>query len=146
VSKQNEETPVEILLVEDNPGDVDLTIEALEEGRVANHLSVVEDGAEALAFLRREEPYQDAPRPDLVLLDLNLPGVDGFEVLTLVKQDEQLKKIPIIVMTTSDAEHDILKSYNLHANAYVTKPLDVEEFIEVVRALEDFWLTFVRLP
>ena len=146
MSKQNEETPVEILLVEDNPGDVDLTIEALEEGRVANHLSVVEDGAEALAFLRREEPYQDAPRPDLVLLDLNLPGVDGFEVLTLVKQDEQLKKIPIIVMTTSDAEHDILKSYNLHANAYVTKPLDVEEFIEVVRALEDFWLTFVRLP
>jgi CheY-like chemotaxis protein len=138
--------PIDILLVEDNPGDVDLTIEALKDGKVRNRLSVVEDGVEAMAFLRREGKYAEAPHPDVILLDLNLPRKDGREVLAEIKADEQWKRIPVVVLTTSGSEQDILKSYNLHANCYITKPVDLEQFIEVVRAIEGFWLTIVKLP
>jgi chemotaxis family two-component system response regulator Rcp1 len=138
--------PIDILLVEDNPGDVDLTIEALKDGKVRNRLSVVEDGVEAMAFLRREGKYADAPRPDVILLDLNLPRKDGREVLAEIKADEQLRRIPVVVLTTSSSEQDILKSYDLHANCYVTKPVDLEQFLEVVKAIEGFWLTIVKLP
>jgi len=138
--------PVEVLLVEDNPGDVRLTLEALKEGKVNNHLSVVEDGVEALAFLRREGKYADASRPDLILLDLNLPKKDGREVLAEIKTDEDLKRIPVVVLTTSKAEEDILKTYNLHANCYITKPVDFDQFVIVVRLVEDFWFTIVKLP
>ena len=137
--------PVEVLLVEDNPGDVRLTLEALKDGKVNNHLSVVEDGVEALAFLRREGKYADASRPDLILLDLNLPKKDGREVLAEIKTDEDLKRIPVVVLTTSKAEEDILKTYNLHANCYITKPVDFDQFV-VVRLVEDFWFTIVKLP
>ncbi len=139
-------TPIEILLVEDNPADVRLTIEALKEGKVSNHLSVAYDGVEALEFLRKNGKYSDAPRPDLVLLDLNMPRKDGREVLEDIKTDPDLKRIPVVIMTTSKAEQDIIKSYNLHANCYVTKPIDLDQFIEVVKAVEDFWLTIVTLP
>jgi two-component system, chemotaxis family, response regulator Rcp1 len=135
-----------ILLVEDNPGDVRLTIEALKEGKILNEVSVVEDGVEALAFLRRDGKYSDARRPDLILLDLNLPKKDGREVLEEIKQDGDLKKIPVVVLTTSAAERDILRAYNLHANCYITKPVDLEQFIRVVQVIEDFWLTIVKLP
>jgi two-component system, chemotaxis family, response regulator Rcp1 len=135
-----------ILLVEDNPGDVRLTIEALKEGKILNEVSVVEDGVEALAFLRRAGKYSDARRPDLILLDLNLPKKDGREVLEEIKQDGDLKKIPVVVLTTSAAERDILRAYNLHANCYITKPVDLEQFIRVVQVIEDFWLTIVKLP
>ena len=138
--------PVEVLLVEDNPGDVRLTLEALKDGKVNNHLSVVEDGVEALAFLRREGKYADASRPDLILLDLNLPKKDGREVLAEIKTDEDLKRIPVVVLTTSKAEEDILKTYNLHANCYITKPVDFDQFVIVVRLIEDFWFTIVKLP
>ena len=138
--------PINILLVEDNPGDVRLTIEALREGKVHNHLSVARDGVEALAFLRQEAPFADAPRPDVILLDLNLPKKDGREVLAEIKADEQLRRIPVVVLTTSKAEEDILRSYALHANCYVTKPVDLEQFITVVRSIEDFWFSIVRLP
>ncbi len=138
--------PIEILLVEDNPGDVRLTLEALKEGKVSNHLSVVSDGVEALAFLRRQGTYTEAPRPDLVLLDLNLPKKDGREVLGEIKLDEALKRIPVVVLTTSRAEEDILKSYDLYANCYITKPVDLERFFTVVKSIEDFWLTVVKLP
>ncbi|SRR5579883_1281143 len=138
--------PVEILLVEDNPGDVRLTIEALRDGKVRNHLNVAVDGVEALAFLRREGQYAQAPRPDLILLDLNLPKKDGREVLAEIKADEYLKDIPVVVLTTSKADQDIARSYNLHANCYVTKPVDLEQFITVVRSIEDFWFTIVTLP
>ncbi len=138
--------PVEVLLVEDNPGDVRLTLEALKDGKVNNHLSVVEDGVEALAFLRREGKYADASRPDLILLDLNLPKKDGREVLAEIKADEDLKRIPVVVLTTSKAEEDILKTYNLHANCYITKPVDFDQFVIVVRLIEDFWFTIVKLP
>jgi CheY-like chemotaxis protein len=138
--------PIDILLVEDNPGDVDLTIEALKDGKVRNRLSVVEDGVAAMAFLRREGKYADAPRPDVILLDLNLPRKDGREVLAEIKEDEQLRRIPVVVLTTSSSEKDILKSYDLHANCYITKPVDLEQFMEVVRAIEGFWLTIVKLP
>jgi len=138
--------PVEVLLVEDNPGDVRLTLEALKDGKVNNHLSVVGDGVEALAFLRREEKYADAPRPDLVLLDLNLPKKDGRDVLAEIKKDEDLKRIPVVVLTTSKAEEDILKTYDLHANCYVTKPVDFDQFVMVVKSVEDFWFTVVKLP
>lgn len=138
--------PVDILLVEDNPGDVDLTIEALKEGKVANRLSVAEDGVEALAFLRREGRYSQAFRPDLILLVLNLPRKDGREVLAEIKADPKLKQIPIVVLTTSEAEQDIIKSYQLHANCYISKPVDLEQFIRVVKAIDDFWLTVVKLP
>ena len=138
--------PVEILLIEDNPGDVRLTMEALKEAKVINNLTVLKDGMEALAFLRREGPYAKAPRPHLILLDLNLPKTDGREVLAEVKADEALKRIPVVVLTTSEDEQDVLKSYNLHANCYVTKPVDLERFIKVVRSIEDFWLGIVMLP
>ncbi|MBC8264008.1 MAG: response regulator [Anaerolineales bacterium] len=138
--------PVEILLVEDNPGDVRLTQEALKEGKMLNNLHVVGDGVEALAFLRREGKYANAPRPDVILLDLNLPKKDGREVLAEVKADEDLRRIPVVVLTVSKAEEDILKTYDLHANCYITKPLDLDQFIKVVKAIEDFWLTIVKLP
>jgi CheY-like chemotaxis protein len=138
--------PVEILLVEDNPGDVRLTQEALREGKARNNLSVAADGVEALAFLRREGPYADAPRPDLVLLDLNLPKKDGREVLAEIKADDDLRTIPVVILTTSKADEDIVRSYNLHANCYVTKPVDLDQFITVVKSIEDFWLTIVALP
>lgn len=138
--------PVEILIVDDSPGDVRLTQEALRDGKVLNRVSVVEDGVEALAFLRREGRYAEAPRPDIVLLDLNLPKKDGREVLAEVKQDDDLKRIPVVILTTSQAETDILQSYDLHANCFVTKPVDLLQFLSVVRSLEDFWLTVVKLP
>ena len=144
--KEQDGRPVEILLVEDNPGDVRLTVEALEEAKVRNHLSVVGDGVEALAFLRRQGQYVDAPRPDLMLLDLNLPKKDGREVLAEVKADPDLRRIPVVVLTTSEAEQDILKTYNLHANCYITKPVDLDQFIQIVRTIEGFWLTIVKLP
>jgi chemotaxis family two-component system response regulator Rcp1 len=139
-------TPVEILLVEDNPGDVDLAQEILENSKIRNTLSVVGDGVEAIAFLRRTGKYTGATRPDLILLDLNLPRKDGREVLSEIKADDDLKRIPVVVMTTSQAEQDILESYNLHANCYITKPVDLHKFIRVVRAIEEFWLTIVKLP
>ncbi|WHT17710.1 response regulator [Crossiella sp. CA-258035] len=138
--------PIEVLLVEDDPGDVLMTTEAFEENKVGNRLHVVSDGVEAMAFLRREGKYADAPRPDLVLLDLNLPKMDGREVLTAIKGDEQLRRIPVVILTTSEAEEDVLRSYQLHANAYVTKPVDFEQFVKVVRQVDDFFLTVVRLP
>lgn len=137
---------IEILLVEDNAADVRLTIEALREGKVKNNLSVTRDGEEAMQFLRREGAFAEAPRPDLVLLDLNLPRKDGREVLADIKADDRLKTIPVVVLTTSSAEADILKSYSLHANCYITKPVDLEQFVQVVRSIDDFWLTIVRLP
>jgi chemotaxis family two-component system response regulator Rcp1 len=138
--------PVEILLVEDSPGDVRLTVEALKDAKVRNELHVVEDGVEALAFLRQEGAYADAPRPDVILLDLNLPKKDGREVLAEIKGDPNLRRIPVVVLTVSQAEEDILKTYDLHANCYITKPVDLDQFIKVVRSIEDFWLTVVRLP
>ncbi len=146
MSVQTTPRPVEILLVEDNPGDVRLMMEALKEGKVLNNLSVAEDGAEALAFLRREGEYAQATRPDLILLDLNLPKKDGRGVLAEIKQDPNLKRIPVVVLTTSKAEQDILKSYELHANCYITKPVDLDQFITVVKSIENFWLTVVKLP
>jgi len=138
--------PVEILLVEDNPGDVRLAREGLSECKIRNNLHVVDDGVKAMAFLRRQDEYAKAPRPDIVLLDLNLPRKDGREVLREVKEDEKLRTIPVVVLTTSKAEEDILKSYSLHANCYVTKPMGLEQFLDVVRSIEDFWFTIVKLP
>jgi chemotaxis family two-component system response regulator Rcp1 len=137
---------IEILLVEDNPGDARLTREALRDGKVRNHLHVVEDGVEAMAFLRREGRYGDAPRPDLVLLDLNLPRKSGREVLADVKSDPALARIPIVVLTTSQADEDVAKAYEYHANCYITKPVDFDQFVGVVRSIEEFWFTIVRLP
>jgi two-component system response regulator len=138
--------PIEILLVEDNPGDVRLTREALKSGKVWSNLHVVEDGEAALTFLRQQGSYTYAPRPDLILLDLNLPKRDGREVLSIIKADENLKRIPVVVLTTSQAEEDILKAYNLNANCYITKPVDFDQFLKVVRVVEEFWLTIVKLP
>ena len=138
--------PVEILLVEDNPGDVRLTAEALQDGKVWNRLSVAPDGVEALAFLRREGTHVAAPRPDVVLLDLNLPKKDGRQVLAEIKGDAMLRSIPVVILTTSKAEEDIVKTYDLHANCYITKPVDLEQFLSVVKAIEDFWLCVVKLP
>jgi two-component system, chemotaxis family, response regulator Rcp1 len=138
--------PVEILLVEDNPGDVRLTKEALREGKVRNNLYVAADGVEALRFLRREGEYDQAVRPDLILLDLNLPRKDGREVLEEIKQDAQLRTIPVVVLTSSQAEQDICRAYDLHANCYVTKPVDLDQFITVVKSIETFWFTIVKLP
>jgi chemotaxis family two-component system response regulator Rcp1 len=138
--------PVELLLVEDNPGDVELTREALTEARVRNHLAVVSDGVEALRFLRREGPHAGSPRPDLILLDLNLPRMDGREVLAAIKRDPALRRIPVVVLTTSEAERDILEAYQLHANAYIVKPVDLDQFLGVVRSIESFWLAVVKLP
>ena len=139
-------TPIEVLLVEDDPGDVLMTQEAFEEHKVRNRLNVVSDGAEALAYLRREGQYAGAVRPDLILLDLNLPRMDGREVLAEIKADDDLATIPVVVLTTSKAEEDVLRSYKLHANAYVTKPVDFDRFIEVVRQIDDFFVTVVKLP
>jgi two-component system, chemotaxis family, response regulator Rcp1 len=138
--------PVEILLVEDNPGDVRLTREALREGKVRNNLNVAADGVEALEYLRRHGRYADAVRPDLILLDLNLPKKDGREVLQDIKADPALRYIPVVVLTSSQAEQDILRAYDLHANCYVTKPVDLDQFIHVVHSIEDFWFTIVKLP
>ena len=138
--------PVEILLVEDNAGDVRLAREGLRECKLLNNLSVAGDGVKALAFLRQEGEYAKAPRPDLIMLDLNLPRKDGREVLKEIKEDEQLKSIPVVILTTSKAEEDVVKSYSLHANCYVTKPLAIEQFINVVQAIETFWFTIVKLP
>jgi len=138
--------PIEILLVEDNPGDVRLTMEALKEGKLRNNMNVVGDGEVALSYLRREAGYEDAVRPDLVLLDLNLPRKDGREVLADMKADPNLRRIPVVVLTTSEAEEDILKTYNLHANCYITKPVDLDQFINVVRSIESFWFSVVTLP
>jgi two-component system, chemotaxis family, response regulator Rcp1 len=138
--------PMEILLVEDNPGDVRLTQEALKEAKVRNNLSLAWDGVEALAFLRREREHGEAPRPDLILLDLNLPRKDGREVLEEIKADPELRRIPVVILTTSEAEQDIVRAYDLHVNCYVTKPVDLEQFVRVVKSIEDFWLTVVKLP
>jgi chemotaxis family two-component system response regulator Rcp1 len=141
-----EREPVEILLAEDNPGDVKLTRKALEKGRLANNLHVVTDGVETMQFLRGEGEYEGRPRPDLVLLDLNMPRKDGREVLEEIKGSEQLKRIPVVVLTSSEAEEDVIRSYDLHANAYLTKPVDFDGFIDVVGTLEEFWLQVVKLP
>lgn len=138
--------PIEILLVEDNPGDVRLTLEAFKDAKVCNNLSVVHDGIEALAFLNRDGEFAQAPRPDLILLDLNLPKKDGREVLLEIKADENLRRIPVVILTTSQAEEDIFRTYNLHANCYITKPVDFDQFIKVVKSIEEFWLTIVKLP
>ena len=138
--------PVEILLVEDNPGDERLTREALKEGKVYSNLHWVKDGVEAMEFLRRGGKHQGAPRPDIILLDLNLPKKDGREVLQDIKNDAELKRIPVVVPTTSKAEEDVLRTYDLHANCYVTKPVDLEKFIVVVKSIDAFWLTVVMLP
>ena len=138
--------PVEILLVEDNPGDVRLTKEALKEGKVYSNLHTVKDGVEAMEFLRRQGKFRDSPRPDIILLDLNLPRQDGREVLEEIKGDDAFKRIPVVVLTTSKAEEDVLRTYNLHANCYVTKPVDLEKFMVVVKSIDVFWLTVVTLP
>ena len=137
---------VEILLVEDNPGDAKLAMVALRKAKVLNHITHVQDGVEAMDFLRRQEKYADAVRPDLILLDLNLPKKDGREILKEIKNDENLKRIPVVVLTVSSADVDILTSYNLHANCFITKPIDVNSFMEVVQQIESFWLTIVKLP
>ena len=144
--KPGEAPPVEILLVEDNPGDYRLTQEALREGKVYNNLYWAQDGVEALEFLRRRGRYSDVPRPDIVLLDLNLPKKDGREVLSEIKGDENLRSIPVVILTTSQAEEDVVRSYDLHANCYVTKPVDLEKFITVVQSIDRFWLTIATLP
>ncbi|MEQ8963410.1 MAG: response regulator [Coleofasciculus sp. C2-GNP5-27] len=138
--------PIEILLVEDSPSDADLTVDAFSDARVLNNLHWVEDGVEALTFLRRQGKYSDVPRPDLILLDLNMPKKDGREVLAEIKADSQLKRIPVIILTTSAAERDILKTYELNGNCYVTKPIDLEQFMSVVKIIEAFWLAVVQLP
>lgn len=137
---------IEILLVEDNPGDVRLTMEALRDARVYNQVHVAKDGVEALALLRHEGPYKTSPRPDLILLDLNLPRKDGREVLAAIKSDPALRRIPVVVLTTSQDEQDILASYDLHANSYIVKPVDLEQFLRIVRSIEDFWFEIVTLP
>jgi CheY-like chemotaxis protein len=137
---------IEILLVEDNPGDARLTLEAFKEGKVSNNLTVMGDGVEALAYLRRQGRYANSPQPDLILLDLNLPKKDGREVLAEIKADEHLMKIPVIVLTTSAAEEDIARAYTRHANCYITKPVDLDQFLRVVQSIESFWLTLVKLP
>ncbi len=138
--------PIEILLAEDNPGDVRLTLEAFKEGKVRNSLHIAEDGVEAMAFLHREGKYAKVPRPDRILLDLNMPKKDGRQVLKEIKEDPNLKCIPVVILTTSKSEEDIIKTYNHHANCYITKPVDLEQFIRIVKSIEDFWLTVVKLP
>lgn len=137
---------IEILMVEDNPGDVRLTREAMKEGKVNNRLSVVGDGVQALEFLRHQGRFADAPRPDLILLDLNLPRKDGREVLAELKADPEFKRIPVVVLTTSQAEQDVLRAYDLHANCYITKPVDFNQFMQVVQQIDDFWVNVVTLP
>jgi chemotaxis family two-component system response regulator Rcp1 len=146
VSHPSQQKPVEILMVEDSPSDAQLTMEALHAAKIVNRLHHVEDGVEALQFLRQQGPYTDVPRPDLILLDLNLPRKDGREVLAELKRDPDLKVIPVVILTTSRSEEDVLRSYQLHANCYITKPVDFTKFMEVVKAIESFWLTIVTLP
>jgi len=146
MNMKNKFKAVEILLIEDNPGDVRLTIEALKESKIVNNLHVVDDGIEALSFLKKEGIYKDKPRPDLIILDLNLPKKDGREVLAEIKSNDSLKQIPIVILTTSEAEEDIIKSYELHANCYITKPVNMEQFIKVVKFVGDFWFSIVMLP
>lgn len=138
--------PIDILLIEDNPGDVRLTVEAFKDCKMHNKLHVVNDGMEAMAFLYKQDKYSDAPHPDLILLDLNLPKKDGHEVLAEIKKDPALKDIPVVVLTGSTAGEDILKTYDLYANCYITKPIDLEQFVVVVKSIKDFWLTIVKLP
>lgn len=137
---------VHILLVEDNPGDVRLTVEILKEAKVLNALDVAEDGVEALSYLRRENGFEDKRKPDLVLLDLNLPKKDGRDLLAEIKKDPDLRRIPVVILTSSDAEADVIKTYDLHANCYITKPINLDQFMEVVKSIEHFWLTVVKLP
>ncbi len=139
-------SPIEILLIEDNPGDVRLTAEVFKEAKIYNNMNVMTDGIDAMAFLRQKGEYINAPRPDLILLDLNLPKKDGREVLAEIKADSALRRIPVVVLTTSRAEEDILKTYDLHVNAYITKPVDLEQFIGIVKSIDNFWLTIVKLP
>lgn len=146
IDEAGRDRPVRILLVEDSPTDIDLTREGLEMGKLTNDLSVVENGNDALAFLRREGEYAGAERPDLILLDLNLPGKDGREVLEEIKTDENLMSIPVVVLTSSKAEEDIARTYKLHANCYITKPVNFSRFVEVVKGIEDFWFSIVKLP
>ncbi|MEH1875119.1 MAG: response regulator [Nostoc sp.] len=138
--------PIEVLLVEDNPGDAQLTRIALEDSKISIHLNVVEDGVEAMAFLRKQDKYLKAAHPDIVLLDLNLPRKDGREVLAEIKGDENLRRIPVVILTTSQAEEDILKAYNLCANCYITKPVDFDQFVKIVQSIENFWFAIVKLP
>ncbi len=138
--------PVEILLVEDNPADARLTVEAFKEGKVSNNLNIVVDGVTAMSYLRQEGDYAEVPRPDIILLDLNLPRKDGREVLAEVKEDPDLRRIPVIILTTSRDEKDVIAAYNLHGNCYITKPADLDEFMEAIRSIEDFWLTTANLP
>jgi chemotaxis family two-component system response regulator Rcp1 len=143
---QGKRRPIDILLVEDSPGDVRLTQEVLKDANVRNNLIVTQDGVEALAFLHKEGPYADAAQPDLILLDLNLPRKDGRAVLAEIKNDDNLKLIPVVILTVSRAEEDIIKAYHLHANCYISKPIDLNEFMRIIRSIEDFWLTVVTLP
>ena len=144
--QESQSEAIKILLVEDNPGDIRLTQEVLKEGKVYNNLSVVENGVQAISFLKKENEYQDAPTPDLILLDLNLPKKDGREVLFDIKNDRDLKKIPVVVLTTSQAEEDILKVYDLNANCFISKPVDLGQFIDVIKSIKEFWLSIVKLP
>jgi len=145
-SNENGSHTIVILLVEDNPGDTRLVIEAMREAKIDNYIHVVEDGVEAMQFLRREGRYDDAPRPDLILLDLNLPKKDGRAVLAEVKTDSELKRIPVVVLTTSSAEEDVLRAYDLHANCYITKPVDMKQFMKIVAQIDEFWIRVVTLP
>ena len=138
--------PIEILLAEDNPGDIRLTQQALKDSKMHNNLHVVNDGEQAVSFLRRLPPYENAPRPGLFLLDLNMPKKDGREVLEEIKDDPELRSIPTVVLTTSEADQDVMSAYQLHANAYITKPVDFDQFVDVVKGIQEFWLTIVRLP
>jgi chemotaxis family two-component system response regulator Rcp1 len=146
MKQQDNSKVVDILLVEDNEGDARLAKEAMRDSKIRNTLHHVSDGEEAMAFLRKEGKYAKAPRPDLILLDLNLPKKDGRQVLAEIKEDDEIKRIPVVILTVSSAEEDILKTYNLHANCYITKPIDLSQFMKVVRSVEDFWLTIVKLP
>lgn len=138
--------PIEILLIEDNPGDIRLTQEAFKDARVGNHVSIARDGEEALHFLRKEHAFHDAVTPDIILLDLNLPKLDGREVLEIIKNDKNLYNIPVVILTSSEAEKDIIETYGMHANSYVVKPVDFDKFLKVIRSINDFWLTVVKLP
>ena len=146
MSKNSLGRDIEILLVEDNPGDVRLTQEALKEGKVKNKLHIAMDGLEALDFLKRNGKFSKSPKPDLILLDLNLPKKDGREVLREIKNDKNLRRIPVVILTTSKADEDVINTYNLHANAYITKPVDLDQFINVIKTIDEFWLTIVKLP
>jgi CheY-like chemotaxis protein len=137
---------IEILLVEDNEGDIGLVEEVFQEAKIMNNLNIAEDGEEAMLFLHKKGKFSNVPSPDIILLDLNLPGKDGREVLKEIKEDNELKRIPVVILTTSKAEEDILKSYNLHANSYITKPVDFDQFIRVIKSIENFWLDIVKLP